>query len=136
MGFEPTRAEHIGLAVQRLNHSATVSTDTFDIFSEQFPNVRTKNRKKFKIIKNFILEKNKKKGKIGFTGYKVNLVQLYNIDEDPTEKNDVSSEFPKVVNVMLTKLADYYVRLHILYHFMDELTKYSVRFPMFWSEIQ
>ena len=25
MGFEPTRAEHIGLAVQRLNHSATVS---------------------------------------------------------------------------------------------------------------
>ena len=114
MGFEPTRAEHIGLAVQRLNHSATVSTDTFDIFSEQFPNVRTKNRKKFKIIKNFILEKNKKKGKIGFTGYKVNLVQLYNIDEDPTEKNDVSSEFPKVVNVMLTKLADYYVRLHSL----------------------
>ena len=27
MGFEPTRAEHIGLAVQRLNHSATVSYD-------------------------------------------------------------------------------------------------------------
>ena len=27
MGFEPTRAEHIGLAVQRLNHSATVSTE-------------------------------------------------------------------------------------------------------------
>ena len=27
MGFEPTRAEHIGLAVQRLNHSATSSTD-------------------------------------------------------------------------------------------------------------
>ena len=26
MGFEPTRAEHIGLAVQRLNHSATVSS--------------------------------------------------------------------------------------------------------------
>ncbi len=25
MGFEPTRAEHIGLAVQRLNHSATAS---------------------------------------------------------------------------------------------------------------
>ena len=44
MGFEPTRAEHIGLAVQRLNHSATVSTDTFDIFSEQFPKVGTKNR--------------------------------------------------------------------------------------------
>ena len=49
------------------------------------------------------------------------MVQLYNIDEDPTEKNDVSSEFPKVVNVMLTKLADYYVRLCILYHFMDNL---------------
>ena len=27
MGFEPTRAEHIGLAVQRLNHSATSSSD-------------------------------------------------------------------------------------------------------------
>ena len=25
MGFEPTRAEHIGLAVQHLNHSATSS---------------------------------------------------------------------------------------------------------------
>ena len=27
MGFEPTHAEHIGLAVQRLNHSATSSLD-------------------------------------------------------------------------------------------------------------
>ena len=27
MGFEPTRAEPIGLAVQRLNHSATSSTE-------------------------------------------------------------------------------------------------------------
>ena len=27
MGFEPTRAEHIGLAVQRLNHSANSSID-------------------------------------------------------------------------------------------------------------
>lgn len=27
MGFEPTRAEHIGLAVQRLNLSATSSCD-------------------------------------------------------------------------------------------------------------
>ena len=68
-------------------------------------------QKTFKIFKISILEKNKKKGKIGFTGYKVNLVQLYNIDEDPTEKKDVSSDFPKVVNVMLTKLADYYVSL-------------------------
>ena len=30
MGFEPTRAEHIGLAVQRLNHSATSSFDILD----------------------------------------------------------------------------------------------------------
>ena len=29
MGFEPTRAEHIGLAVQRLNHSATSSDGFF-----------------------------------------------------------------------------------------------------------
>ena len=28
MGFEPTRAEHNGLAVHRLNHSATSSLDT------------------------------------------------------------------------------------------------------------
>ena len=33
MGFEPTRAEHIGLAVQRLNHSATVSPESNLIFS-------------------------------------------------------------------------------------------------------
>ena len=31
MGFEPTRAEHIGLAVQRLNHSATSSTGTLSV---------------------------------------------------------------------------------------------------------
>ena len=29
MGFEPTHAEHIGLAVQRLNHSATSSIGNF-----------------------------------------------------------------------------------------------------------
>ena len=28
MGFEPTRAEHNGLAVHRLNHSATSSAET------------------------------------------------------------------------------------------------------------
>ena len=57
MGFEPTRAEHIGLAVQRLNHSATVSTDMFDIFAEQFPKVRLKIPKTPKIFK---FEKNSK----------------------------------------------------------------------------
>ena len=31
MGFEPTRAEHIGLAVQRLNHSATSSHPRFEV---------------------------------------------------------------------------------------------------------
>ena len=31
MGFEPTRAEHIGLAVQRLNHSATSSTGNLSV---------------------------------------------------------------------------------------------------------
>ena len=30
MGFEPTRAEHNGLAVHRLNHSATSSACTLD----------------------------------------------------------------------------------------------------------
>ena len=33
MGFEPTRAEHIGLAVQRLNHSATSSCHIPDSMS-------------------------------------------------------------------------------------------------------
>ena len=32
MGFEPTRAEHIGLAGRRLNHSATVSTICFQVY--------------------------------------------------------------------------------------------------------
>ena len=32
MGFEPTRAEHIGLAVQRLNHSATSSSQCNHVF--------------------------------------------------------------------------------------------------------
>ena len=31
MGFEPTRAEHNGLAVHRLNHSATSSTDKWKL---------------------------------------------------------------------------------------------------------
>ena len=31
MGFEPTRAEHIGLAVQRLNHSATSSDRKYEV---------------------------------------------------------------------------------------------------------
>ena len=37
MRFELTRAEHIGLAVQRLNHSAT-SSDTFKhLFENKSP---------------------------------------------------------------------------------------------------
>ena len=70
MGFEPTRAEHIGLAVQRLNHSATVSTDMFDIFAEQFPKVRleipittkiqTENFRSKNFPKIFKLKKNQK----------------------------------------------------------------------------
>ena len=35
MEFEPTRAEHIGLAVQRLNHSATSSL-TFHLLSTAY----------------------------------------------------------------------------------------------------
>ena len=47
MGFEPTRAEPIGLAVQRLNHSATssmimISLDYFQ--SRHDINKRKKNR--------------------------------------------------------------------------------------------
>ena len=37
MGFEPTRAEHIGLAVQRLNHSDTSSCKKTSAKSEFHP---------------------------------------------------------------------------------------------------
>ena len=36
MGFEPTRAEHNGLAVHRLNHSATSSSLTFQLIFTGF----------------------------------------------------------------------------------------------------
>ncbi len=36
MGFEPTRAEHNGLAVHRLNHSATSSHTHFEIHEQNF----------------------------------------------------------------------------------------------------
>ena len=36
MGFEPTRAEPIGLAVQRLNHSATVSWSHARFIADKF----------------------------------------------------------------------------------------------------
>ena len=38
MGFEPMRAEHIGLAVQRLNHSATSSCDTLTRYMSSLHN--------------------------------------------------------------------------------------------------
>ena len=46
MGFEPTRAEHIGLAVQRLNHSATASCDNITILLNfrSFPNHKIHNK--------------------------------------------------------------------------------------------
>ena len=37
------------------------------------------------------------------------LVQLYNIEEDPTESNEVSDEYPEIVDKLLIRLADYYV---------------------------
>ena len=37
MGFEPTRAEPIGLAVQRLNHSATSSTSVIISLKKMLP---------------------------------------------------------------------------------------------------
>ena len=36
MGFEPTRAEHNGLAVHRLNHSATLSYTTQDHNNQEY----------------------------------------------------------------------------------------------------
>ena len=52
----------------------------------------------------------KRKGKVKTKGFVTKLVQLYNIEEDPTEKKELSDVHPKLVNIMLTKLADYYVR--------------------------
>jgi hypothetical protein len=43
------------------------------------------------------------------TGNLRNLVELYDLKNDPTEKTDVSDSYPKIINIMLTKLADYYV---------------------------
>ena len=37
------------------------------------------------------------------------LVQLYNVDTDPYEENEVSDQYPNVVNAMLYRLANYYV---------------------------
>ena len=43
MGFEPTRAEPIGLAVQRLNHSATSSSIRHSIFLRNYKIVNIHN---------------------------------------------------------------------------------------------
>ena len=47
MGFEPTRAEPIGLAVQRLNHSATSSMlmTSLDYFQSRHDFKKTKKQK-------------------------------------------------------------------------------------------
>ena len=57
------------------------------------------------------------------------LVELYNIDADPTEKNEISDENLKIVNIMLKKLADY----QVLNNFSRESTSFSGK--MFFSKI-
>ena len=39
----------------------------------------------------------------------VKFVILYDIENDPQEQFEVSHKFPKVVDIMLVKLADYFV---------------------------
>ena len=56
---------------------------------------------------------NKRKGKVKTKGFETKLVQLYNIEEDPTEKKELSDLHPELVNIMLTKLADDYVFYHL-----------------------
>ena len=47
------------------------------------------------------------------------LVQLFDISKDPTEKNEISNQYPKIVNIMLAKLADYYVSQVCRYNITD-----------------
>ena len=60
----------------------------------------------------------KRKGKVKTKGFTTKLVQLYNIEEDPTEKKELSDSHPKLVNIMLTKLADYYVSDYSQFSFL------------------
>ena len=69
---------------------------------------------------------NKRKGKVKTKGFETKLVQLYNIEEDPTEKKEVSDSHPKLVNIMLTKMADYYVSYPWLPHPSFELKAWVV----------
>ena len=67
------------------------------------------------IIKKLLKKKNKKSVKKSWLrtarakeAKKSKLVRLYNVVDDPFERNEISDAHPQVVNIMLTKLADYY----------------------------
>ena len=40
---------------------------------------------------------------------KAKQMMLFDLDKDPYETNDVTEEHPEIVNLLLEKLADYYV---------------------------
>ena len=78
------------------------------------------------------------------------LVKLYNIDEDPTERNDVSDDFPKVtsprrffsdgrstyfqiVEALLLKISDYYDQQVLPWSPADDINANPVKHGGVWK---
>ena len=122
MGFEPTRAEHIGLAVQRLNHSATSSTGNIGVTGVvllffygghfQFPD--------FLLIQlpisYFKLGKKKKYTETALIKekYMIFLVKTFSFDNVDEERQKKDFENMRELNVLLLKAFSCVVQTSIL----------------------